>query len=141
MNSTTGDHAYERGMILDIYKPSDGSASNGGVSARCAQVTVTRILDRTSPPGPHAMKPVPADCRVFEPRANRPEAVLMVQRLAAYTLLHVSPWTWTAEGPVGQAMMGGCYVAVPDNRWARCLEAELGTPFYGALALHDRWER
>lgn len=130
-------HPYERGMILNILSPQHGNSSNGGVSSRCPQVTVTRILDRTGQPGPHTMQPVPVACRVFEPKEDRPEAVLVLMRVAGKLLAHVAPWR--ADG-AGQPLMGGCYVATDDSRWARCVEAVLGHSFYGALPLHDRWE-
>lgn len=133
-----GPHAYERGMTLNIFRPHGPDASGGGVSSRCDQVTVTRILDRTGAPGPHAMRPVPASCRVSTPGDLRPEAVLVLMEIMGSLLLYVSPWQST--GRSGPPLMGGCYVTASDTRWAKLVEAELGHAFYGALPLHDRWE-
>ncbi len=135
--SNDGPTEYGHGMILDILYSPIGNFSNGGVSSRCQQVTVTRVVKRTGQPGPGAMLPVPRECRVFAPTDERPEAVLVVRRIGEETVLHVSPWT--AGGP-GQAMMGGCYVAASDSRWSELIRELLGHGFYGALALHDRWE-
>lgn len=131
--------AFQRGLALDIHQNPHGNFSNRGISTRVKELTITRILDLRGLPTLEVMAPVPTKCRVFAPTAERPEAVLVVRNMGDQTLLHVSPWQ--ADGAAVQAMMGGCYVATSDSRWTELLESLLGHGFYGALPLHDRWER
>ena len=54
------------------------------------------------------------------------------------TIVHIVPTVeiekqnWT--------MMGGHYGATSDSRFSDAVEEMMGTPFYGALAIHDRVE-
>lgn len=52
-------------------------------------------------------------------------------------LVPCNPPKCKAVGP----MMGGSYAASCDSRWSRmCMKANGGEPFYGAVAVHDRYE-
>lgn len=99
------------GLPVYIYHGKLGECSNGGLSSRVDELTLTNVE------GP------------FEPTPERPAAIL-VQRNGH---LHVEPEGPRPEGCVGP-MMGGCYVATPDTRFFRAVG------FYGAVPLHDRYE-
>lgn len=127
-------HAYERGMVLDIFQHPLGNFSNKGASARVSQLTVVKIHDLRN----GLTVPVPRECRVFAPVDSAPVAALIVRQMGEKTLLHVTPNNRSRTPH--SAMMGGCYVATSDSRWTALLEEWIGHGFYGALPLHDRWE-
>lgn len=128
---------YTHGMTVDIFQAPTGNFSNGGVSTRVHHLTVIQVMDLTLPVGAR-LSPVPVGCRVFSPREGHPAATLMVRRRGGEVLLHVVPVLPDREPT--RAMMGGCYVATSDSRWARLLESLLGHGFYGAVPLHDRYK-
>jgi hypothetical protein len=110
------------GLIANIYKNNGQDFSNGGLSSRVNEVTVVNV------DGP------------FEPTEDRP-AVLLVEGNARGTVKVVPALEggdgWTAWPG---SMMGGCYVATSDARFTQAVEDLLGISFYGAIALHDRYE-
>ena len=55
--------------------------------------------------------------------------------------LHLVPCHPPKGGKAVGPMMGGSYAGSSDSRWSRmCMEANHGEPFYGAVAVHDRYE-
>lgn len=105
------------GLRVSIYTPSYGECSNGGYSARFNDLTIVNV------DGP------------FNPTAAAPAALLVAGNLP--NTARVVP----ADSPTGMVgpMMGGCYVASCDGRWADAVIALTGTRT-GAVALHDRYE-
>lgn len=118
------------GLTVDIYKHGGQDFSNGGLSSDHDEVTIVNVS------GP------------YEPTPERPAVLLVAGSRAG--IAKVIPAVehengqggWAAlsdPGSVGP-MMGGCYVASPDSRFATAVEAIVGGRFYGAVPLHDRFE-
>lgn len=108
------------GLIANIYKNGGTDCSNGGLSSRYDKVTVVNV------DGP------------FDPADDRPAVMLLPGNLPG--VAKVVP---VVGGNVAQThgpMMGGCYVATSDSRFVEAVERITGARFYGAVALHDRYE-
>lgn len=108
------------GLRVSIYRDDYNSPANLFQTKK--QLTITNVE------GP------------FEPTDDAPGARLQIGNLPG-TLL-VRPEDDAMEmfkngiGP----MMGGAYVATSDSRFTQKAEDLLGVRFYGAVALHDRFE-
>lgn len=109
------------GLTLHIYKSGLGDCSNGGISGRCDEVVCVNIA------GPS------------EPDVNRPPVLLVA---GAYPgIARCVPFEDDSRPLHGVGpMMGGCYVATSDSRFTEKVEEIVGGRFYGAVALHDRYE-
>jgi hypothetical protein len=112
------------GLIANIYRWSLSDCSNGGLSSRVNEVTLVNVE------GP------------FEPNEDRPAALLLnghsMGTVRVVPAVEVAPGgSYEAEG---RPMMGGAYVATSDARFTEAVERLTGAPFYGAVALHDRYE-
>jgi len=115
------------GLRAHVFKtPLYEHCSNGGISARCDEVTIMNA-DGPSEPTPDA----PAVLLV----ANGPGMVRAVPAVRIDDEWH----PLELEDVVGPAM-GGAYVASPCTPFSDATEEITGAPFYGAVALHDRFE-
>jgi hypothetical protein len=106
------------GLRCDIYRGPRGDQSNHGLSSYVAMVTITNVEGRDLP------------------EAAAP-AVQLVRGGAVGSAIVVAE----DAGPlfVGP-MAGGCFIASADSRFTAAVERLTGCPFYGAVALHDRFE-
>lgn len=117
------------GVRAQIYRSALGDCSNGGISSRAREVTIVNA------DGP------------FEPTPEAP-AAMIVEGLGPGGTARVVPavpagdgTSWVPEarrGAVGP-MAGACFVS-GDSRVTEKAEEIIGGRFYGALALHDRFE-
>ncbi len=114
------DHSPS-GIRVDIYKFRGASYSNRGISAHSDEVTL--LLPGGGP---------------FKPAADAP-AVRIVRGNVPGT---IKALVADDQGnPLqGRSMMGGCYLASSDGRFAAECERVLGYIFYAAVPLHDRYE-
>ena len=109
-------------LRLDIYKnPLFEKCSNGGISERFDEVFLI------CPDGPHKIED-------DDPRLVRLEG-------DKFSGLHLVPLNGVDDSKktVGP-MMGGAYATTSDHRLQEMCITRLGHSFYGAIALHDRWE-
>ena len=102
------------GIIAYIYRPKRGDSSNGGISSRCDEVTVTGI-----------------GAENFEATEERPAVRLVKRTIGGATVVHAEP---AGDRPPGGWMFGGSFISTCDGRFGRAVG------FYGALAFHDRNE-
>lgn len=120
------------GVRANIVKHARGDTSNGGLSSRVDYVTVVNAPGSSEP-----NEEAPA---VMLVRGAYPGLVRMVE---AELLDGRSPngpdWAERKSATLIGPMFGGCYVAC-NGSLASLVEAITGAPFYGAVALHDRWE-
>lgn len=148
-----------KGLRADVFKPGGQSYSNGGISARVDEVTVVGI------PGGEIFEPTEkAPAVKIVPGNGRGTAKIVVATLVRACVhcgatagggqaepicnvgglvgAHSYADTWVAERPANAAgpMFGGCYVATSDSRFSDEVERIVGGRFYGAVALHDRFE-
>lgn len=113
------------GLTASIYKnPTFKHCSNGGISARCDEVTVVGLWDG----------------RITGVAA--PPVIIESHHAGC---LRAVPAEWDAEKAEwvrapGCWMMGGSFVHTSDSRFGAACERALGAKFYGAVALHDRKE-
>ena len=120
------------GLILDVYKSSGRSFSNGGFSERVDEVTVVNVG------GP------------FEPNEERPAALLLAGntsdsvKVVPALKVRTGYVPLEAKDALGQPgvgpMFGGTFVGTSDSRFSEAIRAILGRGFYGAVAFHDRFE-
>ena len=109
------------GLIVDVFRCSLGDCTNNGVSSEARSLVVVNI------PGP------------FEPDERYPAVMLTTgpyetKRLVPAIQDSTGKWVpYRPDGLVGPSM-GGNYAATSDSRFGRAVG------FYGAVAIHDRFE-
>lgn len=129
-----------KGLRLSVYRENRlGDCTNGGVSARCDELTLVGTTDHDG-----NLKPLPEGSQVFEATEEAPAVALCV--ILGVRSVHLRP----VEQPEGMAgpMMGGNYAATSDSRFSRAVEAAMVDAtgdasrfrFYGAVAVHDRFD-
>lgn len=120
------------GVRAGIVKHAGGDTSNGGLSSRVDYVTVVNA--------PGASEPSEEAPAVMLVRGAYPGLVRAVE---AELLDGRSPngpdWAERRSATLVGPMFGGCYVA-GNSAITELAEAITRAPFYGAIALHDRWE-
>jgi hypothetical protein len=100
------------GLIVSVLRDSDlGDCTAGGISSKFNKLTVINV------PGP------------FDPTPDAPAAVLENGPLGSMKIVPV----FKPEGTIGP-MFGGNYAASSDSRFRKA------AGFYGAVAIHDRFE-
>jgi hypothetical protein len=117
------------GLIVTVYHPANNGVidnySNGGFSAHSDKLCLVNV------PGPSEPGP---GCDAALLDSHYPGCLRILQ--AGLGGSGYVPVTANRVGP----MMGGCYAGTPDSRFSEACERLLGHPFYGAVAIHDRWE-
>lgn len=121
------------GIIVDVYRPTrpESDCTNGGISSRHAELTV---VNAEGPFTPTSERPAIA---IVE---NGPGLVKAVVVLNCADEGEEPEWQQFAPGNSVGPMMGGNYVGTSDGRFSRLVEEITGTRFYGAVAVHDRYE-
>lgn len=107
------------GLILYVYRAPDGDFTGGGISGRVKEITVVNV------DGP------------FDPTPERPAFRL---EMHVRGCLRLVPADAPAGGKSIGPMFGGNYAATSDSRFGAACEKLLGARFYGAVAIHDRFE-
>jgi len=109
------------GLHIDVLKNGKYDCTNGGVTSGDIKGLCIENVD-----GP------------FNPSDDYPAAQLVSRNIMGRTIVHIVP---TAEiEKKSWTMMGGHYGATSDSRFSEKVEEMMGTPFYGALAIHNRVE-
>lgn len=109
------------GLTAEVYRWTLGDCSNGGISSRVDKVTIVNA------DGP------------FEPSEDAPAVELVAEKHFEWATIRAVPVDAPEDRRNGP-MMGGAYVATSDSRFREAIERLIGHGFYGAVALHDRWE-
>ncbi len=108
------------GLRIEIYRSSYlGDCTNKGISAPPA-----RSLTLVNVKGPDT------------PHDDAPPARLEQHRPG---YLRIVPDSQKPDGAAGP-MMGGNFAHTSDSRFHEACEALIDAPFYGAVAIHDRFE-
>lgn len=103
------------GLIVNVYRTAGPDCTMGGISADANRLCLVNV------PGP------------FNPSHDAPAAHLQSHVLGC---LRIVP-----DGCNGRhMMMGGNYAATSDSRFSKACRDLLGHDFYGAVAIHDRYE-
>jgi len=111
------------GLILEVFRCSYGDCSAGGISSKYKEVTAINCE------GP------------FDPAPDRPPVILESHVANCVRAVPVDTDGRPLRRPEHTGpMFGGCYVASSDSRFGEKVRALLGHKFYGAVALHDRYE-
>lgn len=113
----------------EILKPDYGDSSNGGISSEFTEVYVLI--------GDGGLGEAPG--LIDKPLVRITKGPLGTVRAERADIAGNVVTYGGSEKTVGP-MFGGCYIATSDSRFSREVERVLGSPFYGAVALHDRWE-
>lgn len=124
-----------KGLGLDVYRPATGrDATLNGITSTHTRVTLIGTIDTRG-----RFTPSPKCARVGLPTEDSPAVALRARATSAH-LLPVTPDGTPAADPIW-FMSGGNYAATTDSR-VRDYYRELGMePIYGAIPVHDRWER
>lgn len=117
------------GLIAYVYRDAKlGDCTNGGLSGRCDRLTVVNAA------GP------------FDPTDDMPAVLIdshgrgIVRAVPARYDEGAGQWVPDRpDGAVGP-MFGGNYLAASDSRFRKLCERLTGGSFYGAVAIHDRFE-
>lgn len=106
------------GLRIFVYRHAGSDCTNGGVTAVYDELTLTNVE------GPSEVSDK-APAAVLLPGHSRGTVRIVPQKVI----------------DAGQhPMMGGNYAACTDARFDEAIEKLTGTPFYGAVAVHDRVE-
>ena len=105
------------GLLVHVYRRRDRDCTNCGVAAKSDRLLV--IGDGDTPPDTLSL----------------PVMVLQQHEPGAVSLRPLEGDPYGGIGP----MAGGNY-AVGDSKFNEAVEKLLGTKFYGAVAIHDRFE-
>ena len=109
------------GLHINVYKSNLGDCTNGGVSA--SNIEGLCISNVSGP---------------FSPDDRYPEAKLVARNVMGRTIVNIVPVKEIENG--SWTMFGGNYGATSDSRFSDKVEELMGTPFYGAVPIHDRVE-
>lgn len=111
-----------KGLTLDVLRNGRYDCTNGGASANVRQITVINLGK---------------DAEIFDATSDSPAFRLECHTPGCLRLVPVGdPREKTSIGP----MFGGNYAATSDSRFSEACEKLLGYRFYGAVAIHDRFE-
>lgn len=105
------------GLRISVYRDGLGDCTNGGLSGQYKDICVVNA------DGP------------FEPDDQTPAFKLEENYGGSIKLVPVDQ----PEGVCGP-MFGGNYGATSDSRFGEKIEEITGSRFYGAVAIHDRFE-
>lgn len=104
------------GLLVDVYRTKGRDCTNGGISSGFDTLCLVNV------PGP------------FDPSDSAPAAML-VKGYAAGTV-RVVP----ADIGDCRTTFGGNFAATSDSRFGEAVRNLIGGEFYGAVAIHDRFE-
>lgn len=116
------------GLTADIYRSSRYDSEQN----LCYGDSVVLLVNVSGPTEPEDTSAMP--CLLLP--GNVPGSVKVVPAILDAT----DEWAAYDDPACKPAMFGGTYVS-GDSRFSRAVEALLGHPWYGAVALHDRMER
>ena len=112
------------GLIIDVYRNSQSDCTNGGLSSKFNRLTVMNVA------GP------------FEPTEDRPAVFLdshvkgVVRLVPVRKIEDLDSYEKIPRHP----MMGGNYAGTSDSRFSESIQKLTGQPWYGLVAVHDRYE-
>jgi hypothetical protein len=138
-----------RGLTLDVVTPADGrDYSNSGLSTQVRRLTLVGWTGYASPTEQRThgridhLVPLAADAQVRAPSGDAPAVCLHLRRIGFEISPALIPCTTEDNGyrPEFGSMADGAFAHSSDQRLAELMVDVLGHPFYGAIALHDRWE-
>jgi hypothetical protein len=108
------------GLIVSVYRDADGhDCTLNGVSSKVKKLTVINV------PGP------------FAPNEEAPAAILERHHRK---VVRIIPAGEDGKPLPGWSMFGGNYAACSDSRLSQAIEKMTGQEWYGAVAIHDRFE-
>jgi hypothetical protein len=117
------------GLIVQIYHGARGTdCTLGGISSRAIALCLVNV------DGP------------FDPSESAPAAMLVkgnlrgTVRIVPAVKVEISSGDMPEYTTPGRPMMGGNYAATSDSRFSDACEKITGATFYGAVAIHDRYE-
>lgn len=117
------------GLIVQVYRGARGNdCTMGGISSQAPELCLVNV------DGP------------FEPRVSVPAAMLVAGnlpgtlRIVPAVKVEIKSGEHPEYATPGRPAMGGNYAATSDSRFSEACEKLLGHPFYGAVAIHDRYE-
>lgn len=111
------------GLLLDVYRNDGADCTNGGVSSKSNRVCVVNV-----------------DGPFFSDYTN-PAVMLEAGPCNSIRLVPSRKDAFGNNVPIeGVRMFGGNYAATSDSRFGEACARLLGHPWYGAVAIHDRFE-
>lgn len=130
-----------RGMTIGVVRSSQDFTING-ISSNHDDLTVVGFIDSRQDHG-RIVTPLSEDARMWEPTSARPAVAFEVRNLTG-PVLSVVPVIWSDDDEAYVAgtrgMFGGNYACWSDSRVSENVAEYFGHRFYGAVAIHDRFE-
>ena len=147
--TTPGDPATTRGLRLSVLRDGAPDATLNGVSADTDEVTVIGHL--TTLTNYRAAEPVtiPTGWASTIPAASDSDRTVALRPRVSFTtktrqiILDLVPASRDRDGnwiAACNGMSGGNYAVTSDSRLNALIAEVTDAPFYGALAIHDRFE-
>lgn len=126
------------GLTLSVYRWAGPDCTAGGVSSRFDKVTLVgfyRDQDKI-------VTPLPEHSQVHAATETTPAVALHLRTNLGMSLVPVEfdPAVGSYVVSSRWYMAGGNYAATCDSRFYDAIEAQTGQRFYGAIAVHDRYE-
>ena len=122
------------GLHVHIFRPAHfPDCTNGGISSIERDARGLCLVNVEGPSGPCADYPAAmlVDHRPFGDEVGRRSVrIVPAEQDEAGEWRPIDRW-W---------MFGGHYAASSDGRFGDAVRKSLGVHFYGAVAIHDRWE-
>lgn len=134
-----------RGLTATVLRPADGSdCTLNGVSSTATRVTVVGVVDeRGRITGKRVVAPLPTGSQVFNASSDAPAVALSIRNIGGPCLSFL-PVEWNEDSQSFQVLswsvFGGNFAYVGDSRFNKMVDDLTGHRFYGAIALHDRFE-
>jgi len=113
------------GLLVSVLRDAGGGdCTGGGLSSRYTQFVIVNVEG-----------PIDSDAR-------SPPVILEAHAQGKYVRIvpavYMPPGKWMRDPRWW--MMGGNFAYTSDSRFSEACERLLGHSFYGAVAVHDRWE-
>lgn len=125
------------GLRVSVYRNRNrhfnAECTNGGISAEALDLCIVNV-DGPSEPNDESPAAMLVDWRPFGQEIGR----RMVKIVAAEKV--DGQWRQLEQPTRNGPMFGGNYAGTSDSRFNEAIEKSLGTIFYGAVPIHDRFE-
>ena len=113
------------GLLINVYRTGERDCTNNGISSKSDVLLLVNVEGPTK-------------------EDNYKGKLAYLTKGALPGIARIVPACWAEIGeyiPVPEwTMMGGNYGATSDSRFRAAVEQITGSPFYGAVPIHDRIE-
>lgn len=116
-----------KGLHASVFRCALGDCTNNGKSKYAKNICIVNLSEILG-----------YDCDIFDADEDAPAFKLVAGNLRGTVKL--VPVGDEREGKGAGPMFGGNYAATSDGRFGKACRKIVGGEFYGAVAIHDRFE-